>query len=76
MTDVFDRAQDLDATMRDAAIAEQRARMGHGPALLRCEDCGEEIPEARRAAVAGCRTCIDCQGLRERAAGGLKRLTE
>lgn len=50
--------------------------MGHGPALLQCEDCGEEIPEARRAAVAGCRTCIDCQGLRERAAGGLKRLTE
>ncbi|KAI5914586.1 TraR/DksA family transcriptional regulator [Thauera sp. 2A1] len=73
MTDIFDRAQDLDATMREAAIAEQRARVGHGPALTHCEDCGDEIPAARRAAVAGCRTCIHCQALREREAGGLRR---
>ena len=72
MTDIFDRAQELDATMRDTAIAEQRARVGHGPALTHCEDCGDEIPAARRAAVAGCRRCIHCQALREGAAGGLK----
>lgn len=73
MTDIFDRAQDLEATLRDAAIAEQRARVGHGPALIHCEDCGDEIPPARRAAVVGCRTCIHCQVLREREAGGLRR---
>lgn len=30
-----------------------------------CEDCDCPIPEARRAAVSGCLTCIDCQSLRE-----------
>jgi phage/conjugal plasmid C-4 type zinc finger TraR family protein len=26
-----------------------------------CEDCGEEIPEARRLAAPGCRRCLECQ---------------
>ena len=26
-----------------------------------CEECGEAIPEARRAAVPGCRCCTACQ---------------
>lgn len=26
-----------------------------------CEDCGEEIPEARRRAVPGCARCVRCQ---------------
>ncbi|HHX7581146.1 TPA: TraR/DksA C4-type zinc finger protein, partial [Klebsiella pneumoniae] len=26
-----------------------------------CRDCGEEIPEPRREAVAGCQRCADCQ---------------
>jgi phage/conjugal plasmid C-4 type zinc finger TraR family protein len=32
---------------------------------LLCIDCGEEIPEARRRAVPGCRRCVDCQSLHE-----------
>lgn len=32
-----------------------------GESLLYCEECGEEIPEARRKAVPGVRLCIDCQ---------------
>lgn len=28
---------------------------------LCCEECGEEIPEARRQAVPGVRLCIHCQ---------------
>jgi phage/conjugal plasmid C-4 type zinc finger TraR family protein len=32
----------------------------------RCISCGEEIPEARRQAMPGCRRCIDCQTLYER----------
>ena len=38
---------------RDAVSAEQ------------CEACGEVIPEARRAAVPGCKACVDCQQLNE-----------
>ncbi|MEG5393479.1 TraR/DksA C4-type zinc finger protein, partial [Enterobacter hormaechei] len=27
----------------------------------RCEECDEPIPEPRRAAVPGCKTCSSCQ---------------
>ncbi|WP_353981660.1 TraR/DksA C4-type zinc finger protein [Salinicola endophyticus] len=30
-----------------------------------CEECGEEIPAARRAAAPWAATCIDCQSIRE-----------
>lgn len=43
------------------AIDKVRAGMKSGPSLSHCEECGEEIPEGRRLAVAGCRTCILCQ---------------
>ncbi|MES3506928.1 TraR/DksA C4-type zinc finger protein, partial [Enterobacter hormaechei] len=28
-------------------------------------ECGEDIPEPRRAAVPGCQTCAECQGVIE-----------
>ncbi len=31
-----------------------------------CEDCGIEIPDARRKAVPGVQLCVDCQGEIER----------
>lgn len=31
-----------------------------------CEDCGDEIPEARRQAVKGCQKCVFCQEKAER----------
>ena len=37
----------------------------HIISLLRCEDCGEEIPDLRRKSVAGVKTCISCQEKRE-----------
>ncbi|WP_409529435.1 TraR/DksA C4-type zinc finger protein [Serratia sp. PL3] len=30
-----------------------------------CDECGEEIPEARRRTVPGVRLCIDCKELEE-----------
>jgi phage/conjugal plasmid C-4 type zinc finger TraR family protein len=48
------------------AIEEVRRRMPKGPSLEECEECGEEIPEARRLAVKGCTMCIHCQELSER----------
>lgn len=58
---------------RDGAILDQiedtvtdgvkaaRARMPAGEGAAHCEECGEEIPEARRRAIPGARTCVSCQ---------------
>lgn len=32
-----------------------------GVSAFECEDCGEAIPETRRAQVMGCTRCVDCQ---------------
>jgi phage/conjugal plasmid C-4 type zinc finger TraR family protein len=49
----------------DASVASEvcraRSRLAQGESLLRCEDCDEEIPEARRRVVPGVRRCIRCQ---------------
>lgn len=52
--------------LNENAIAAVRKNIRTGPSLEECEDCGEPIPEARRMAIAGCTTCIDCQSVRER----------
>lgn len=36
-----------------------------GESATECDECGDDIPEARRVAVPGCRLCVDCQGMRE-----------
>lgn len=48
------------------AIAAIRERIGTGPGLSHCEECGDEIPAARRAAVGGVRHCVYCQEYLER----------
>ncbi|GGY03835.1 TraR/DksA family transcriptional regulator [Paludibacterium paludis] len=65
MTDIFDRAQELEQRQRDAALAAQAARSHRGISLSHCKDCGEAIPEARRVAVPGCSRCFDCQTIAE-----------
>ncbi len=45
-----------------AALAKQRAI----PSAEFCEDCGEDIPQARRELVPGCQLCIYCQTKAER----------
>lgn len=49
----------------DASVASEvcraRSRLAQGESLQRCEDCDEEIPEARRQAVPGVRRCVRCQ---------------
>lgn len=32
-----------------------------GPSLASCQECGEPIPEKRRLALSGIKTCIECQ---------------
>ncbi|MFZ9038302.1 MAG: DksA/TraR family C4-type zinc finger protein [Gammaproteobacteria bacterium] len=50
----------IDASVEDA-VELARSRLPKGQSLTHCEECGAEIPEARRQAVAGVRLCISCQ---------------
>ena len=43
-------------------LLEQAAR----PSAEECEECGDEIPEARRRAVPGVQFCVFCQEKHER----------
>jgi phage/conjugal plasmid C-4 type zinc finger TraR family protein len=45
--------------------ADRRQREGRA-GLAECEECGEAIPEARRRALPGSRTCVACQSLRDK----------
>ena len=64
----------IEDSIKDA-IASARARMPSGDALAECEDCGEPIPEKRRNALPGVRTCVACQSERDRQprTGGINR---
>lgn len=66
MADVTDMASEREALMLADALERQRraARPVQVEALF-CEDCDAPIPLARREAVAGCRTCVACQSVRE-----------
>ena len=50
----------IDATVEDA-IKRARSKLPSGPGLEHCEECGKQIPEARRKAVPGVRLCVPCQ---------------
>ena len=56
----------IDDTVKDA-IAAARARMPAGESAEECDDCGEPIPAKRRQALPGVRTCVACQGERDKA---------
>ena len=64
----------IDDTVTDAVL-RARASMPQGEAALQCVACGEDIPEARRRALPGVRTCIECQSARDSrpAAFGINR---
>ncbi|MDF7773637.1 DksA/TraR family C4-type zinc finger protein [Sphingomonas sp. AOB5] len=64
----------IDDSIADAVL-EARARMPSGESLEECEACGEDIPERRRQALPGVRTCIACQSGRDarRVIGGINR---
>lgn len=57
--------EQIDDTVRDA-ISLARARMPSGEGSTDCEECGEPIPARRREALPGVRTCVRCQGERDR----------
>jgi phage/conjugal plasmid C-4 type zinc finger TraR family protein len=50
----------IDDTVKDG-VSRIKSRLPQGPSAVDCDECGETIPEARRAAIAGVRLCIACQ---------------
>ena len=62
MSDVADIANDLADFNVNVALANHHAAHVHvGDSAEWCEACGNEIPEARRAAIPGVDLCVDCQ---------------
>jgi phage/conjugal plasmid C-4 type zinc finger TraR family protein len=55
----------IDATVKDG-ISRAQSRLPQGPSLTHCADCGTEIPDARRTAIAGVRLCVRCQEAADR----------
>ena len=71
MTDQFDRATEIEEAQREDALAQQAWRAGLAGKTVAdsaeaCLMCGEPIPEARRLAVPGVQTCVECKRLVER----------
>jgi len=58
----------IDDTITDGVKAA-RARLPAGEGAAQCTLCGDEIPEPRRRALPGARTCIPCQTARDRQVG-------
>lgn len=62
MSDIIDRAAEREAEFREAALARAVQTSEYaGESNYECDDCGGEIPEARRRAVPGCTRCVFCQ---------------
>jgi len=56
--------EQIDDTVSDA-VSAARARIPRGESARWCDECGEDIPEKRRLAVPGVRTCVACQSNRD-----------
>lgn len=54
----------IDDTVADA-VSRARARLLASDGSDECEECGEPIPEGRRRALPGARTCVACQSVRD-----------
>ena len=54
----------IDDSIADA-ILSARASMPAGESETHCVECGAPIPERRRTALPGVRTCIACQSQRD-----------
>jgi len=57
--------EQIESTVEDA-LQRIRSRLPTGESLSHCEECGDEIPAARRAALKGVRLCVRCQSERDK----------
>lgn len=71
MTDDIDRATAREEELRLDALRDQARRSGLlnktvADSATECEDCGDDIPMARRIAIPGCQRCVLCQQMAEK----------
>ncbi|HBS6381395.1 TPA: TraR/DksA family transcriptional regulator [Klebsiella pneumoniae] len=64
MADIIETAAEIEELQRNAALSAHH--IDHNAVSAEhCAECGEDIPAPRRAAVPGCQTCAECQGVIE-----------
>ena len=62
--DTIDAASELTQQRIEMAVAAHR--LNHSAvSATHCEECDEELPEARRKAYPGCTMCVECLAERE-----------
>jgi phage/conjugal plasmid C-4 type zinc finger TraR family protein len=49
-----------------AAVQRKLAEQALQPSAKECQECGDEIPEARQKALLGVQHCVYCQQLKEK----------
>lgn len=60
--DSIDKASQLEEAQRKAAIEAARGSVSDdNESFEECIICSDKIPLARRKAIKGCKTCINCQ---------------
>ena len=65
MADEIDRANDQAQYLLDIALQRIRIAPSSRISAEFCADCDDAIPVLRQQTIAGCQTCVECQGLRE-----------
>ncbi|MAM57334.1 MAG: hypothetical protein CMN25_08375 [Salinicola sp.] len=66
MADIADNAGDIIERHLAHSLARHQLPVTVAGAMdTDCEECGTEIPKARRQAAPWATTCIDCQSIRE-----------
>lgn len=59
-SDIIDQANELVEHRLQLAIQKHRIDQ-NAVSAEHCSECGEDLPEARRVAMPGCKTCASCQ---------------
>ena len=63
-SDIIDQANELVEHRLQLAIQKHRIDQ-NAVSAEHCSECEEDIPEARRVAMPGCKTCASCQEILE-----------
>lgn len=63
-SDIIDQANELVEQRLQLAIQKHRIDQ-NAVSAEHCSECEEDIPEARRVAMPGCKTCASCQEVLE-----------
>lgn len=64
MSDNADIANDVMQARLDLLL-QNRPRLASGISASECQECGDDIPQARRVALPGIQTCTECAQLIE-----------